>query len=535
MERKRKYTIEDMREKASLRGGECLSDEYLNTHTKLQWKCGKGHIFYATPSKILKGRWCRTCGNKKAAVNRRVSMEEISSIASSHQGKCLTETYDPKKKLTWQCQFGHKWEASIHNVKKGSWCPICAKGKGGRKRLNLDDMRRFAANQGGVCLSEEYINSDNKLKWRCKNGHEWEALPLSVKKGHWCPLCSGNKVLNLEILKKIADDRGGKCLSESYEGNHKKYKWQCSEGHVWFATYSNIYTGRWCPECSSGIGERLCRAYFEQLFMKPFPKTRPPWLINDDGFQMELDGYCKELSLAFEHQGRQHREFDNYFYNSDSQFEKRQFDDARKRILCKQHGITLIEVPQIPDELSLPKVQEFLINSCEDKGIVVPFERQKIKVQIKEAFSLSSREKLALLSEIAISKGGECLSTVYIRSNMKLRFKCKNHHEWETTAGVIIKGHWCPVCSSLEHGIARRLTITEMQELALDRGGHCLSPDYINANERLLWECSKGHQWLAIPNSIKRGSWCPICAKGNRVAANKPRKNIREQHSKKEK
>jgi hypothetical protein len=521
VKRKPKYTIEDMRKMALLRGGECLSEEYVDSQTRLQWKCAEGHTFYATPGKILRGRWCRVCGNKKAATSRRTGMEEIRSIATSHNGRCLTEEYDPKKKIEWQCQFGHKWEASIQNVKKGSWCPICARGKGGRKRLTLDDMKRFATNLGGVCLSEEYTNSDTKLKWRCKNGHEWGALPLSVKKGHWCPVCSGHKILDLEKLKRVANDRGGKCLSKSYEGNHKKYAWQCSEGHVWFATYSNIYTGTWCPECSSGIGERLCRAFFEQLFMKPFSKTRPPWLINDDGFQMELDGYCEELSLAFEHQGRQHREFTNYFYDSASQFEKRKFDDAKKRALCKQHGITLIEVPQIPYELYLPKVQEFLIKTCEDNGIVVPLERQNIKIQIKEAFSPSSREKVALLHEIAIAKGGECLSTIYISSNEKLRFRCKNNHEWETTPGVIFKGHWCPICSSLEHGKARRLTIVEMQQLALDRGGNCLSTEYINANERLLWECSSGHQWLAIPNSIKRGSWCPICAKSNLVATNK--------------
>jgi hypothetical protein len=27
----------------------------------------------------------------------------------------------------------------------------------------------------------------------------------------------------------------------------------------------------------------------------------------------------------------------------------------------------------------------------------------------------------------------------------------------------------------------------------------------------MLWECKGGHKWLANSNSIRRGSWCPVC------------------------
>jgi len=104
----KKYTIEEMRTIANKWGGECLSKTYVNVQTKLKWKCNKGHIFEATPSKILQGRWCQICRNKEAAKKRRISMEEINQIAESHNGKCLSKEYDPKEKLEWQCEFCHR-------------------------------------------------------------------------------------------------------------------------------------------------------------------------------------------------------------------------------------------------------------------------------------------------------------------------------------------------------------------------------------------------------------------------------------------
>ena len=382
-------------------------------------------------------------------------------------------------------------------------------------------MQKLAANHGGQCLSEFYDNSNSKLKWMCEHGHTWDALPLSIKKGHWCPICAGQEKPDLEQIQKIAYDRGGKCLSKHYQDNHTKLEWQCAEGHTFFANYSNISLGQWCPECSAGVGERICRVFFEQIFSKKFPKSRPHWLINQDGNQMELDGYCSDLALAFEHQGRQHHKQLDHFYSSENQFIKRQSDDKRKKSLCAENYIILIEVPQIPYELSLLKVQQFILEKCKANGVEIPENAENIKVDIHTAYNPTSKEKMRLITEAASAHGGVCISTHYAGGFVKLRFRCQNHHEWETTPGVILKGHWCPKCRDIQHGISRRLSIDDMNQLASKHNGRCLSNEYINANSHLLWECSKGHQWKAIPNSIKRGSWCPICAKENRHKHNR--------------
>jgi len=56
-------------------------------------------------------------------------------------------------------------------------------------------------------------------------------------------------------------------------------------------------------------------------------------------------------------------------------------------------------------------------------------------------------------------------------------------------------------------------TIEQAKELARARGGLCLSEQYINARSKLLWQCHLGHRWEQTSDNVKRGTWCPVCAK----------------------
>ena len=122
------------------------------------------------------------------------------------------------------------------------------------------------------------------------------------------------------------------------------------------------------------------------------------------------------------------------------------------------------------------------------------------------------RLTLEEVKKIAIDRNGKCLSKKYINSRTPIKWECKYGHQWEATVdGVKNGGHWCPVCAG-----NKKKTIVDMQELTQPKGGKCLSTIYYNMNTKLLWQCAKEHKWEAIPNNIKHGTWCPICAKENR-------------------
>ena len=168
-------------------GGTCLSKTYLGNNIKLTFKCKNGHIWEAVPSSIKQGVWCPICAKINRGEARKLTIEEMQSIAEKRKGKCLSKKYiNSKSKLRWQCEHGHIWEATVSTVMGGAWCPECA----GNKKLDMASMDRIAYERGGKCLSTEYKNLGTQLKWQCAYGHTWSAKPRDViHSKSWCPKC----------------------------------------------------------------------------------------------------------------------------------------------------------------------------------------------------------------------------------------------------------------------------------------------------------------------------------------------------------
>ena len=111
----------------------------------------------------------------------------------------------------------------------------------------------------------------------------------------------------------------------------------------------------------------------------------------------------------------------------------------------------------------------------------------------------------------------EVLSTRYINNEHPLMWECKRLHRWKATpvnvkGGKRKLGTWCLRCYNLRRRFHRRDSIERMKKLARARGGRCLSEEYISSKSKLLWQCQIGHRWSAVPDAIRRGTWCPVCA-----------------------
>ncbi len=139
----------------------------------------------------------------------------------------------------------------------------------------------------------------------------------------------------LENMQSIAALRGGQCLSTQYTNAHTHVEWRCSEGHRWKALPSNVKRGQWCPTCSkrNRPSEEKCRIILERLTGNKFPKYH---LTKEN---LELDGFCSELNIAFEYQGRQHYAYSPFFHGSHMRFRSQQERDRRKKQICYDSGI----------------------------------------------------------------------------------------------------------------------------------------------------------------------------------------------------
>ncbi len=186
---KTKKTIEDMQKVANQRGGKCLSKIYTDMRTKLTWKCTNGHRWEARPDNIKSGTWCPICAKKARAKKKKLAIEELQKIAVSRNGRLLSKNYiNCKIPIRWECKYGHSWQATADNVKRGHWCPVCA----GKRKKTIEDIRKMAKQRRGECLSKIYTNMRTKLIWQCAKGHQWEARPYNIKQGTWCPICARN-------------------------------------------------------------------------------------------------------------------------------------------------------------------------------------------------------------------------------------------------------------------------------------------------------------------------------------------------------
>lgn len=240
-------TIDKMKRIAKENGGECLSEDYKNSSTKLKWQCSEGHIWEAKPSGIKSGCWCPVCGGTK-----RHTILEMQQVALLKGGKCLSQSYkDNKTKLKWQCEKGHIWEARPNNIMVSSWCPTCSS----NPKYTIKDMQDIAQQKGGKCLSDNYIDGRTKLTWKCSSGHIWESRPINITRGSWCPLCAianlgSERRLSIQDMIVLAELKGGKCLSTAYKNSKSKLIWQCEKEHTWEAVPTSIKSGHWCPQCA---------------------------------------------------------------------------------------------------------------------------------------------------------------------------------------------------------------------------------------------------------------------------------------------
>jgi len=427
-------------------------------------------------------------------------MADMCELARVKGGVCLSSEYlGTDTKLTWRCSAGHVWEARPAKIKRGQWCRHCA----GLAPKGLAFLATLAAKRGGECISNSYLGMDKAAEWRCANGHEWLARPSNVRSGTWCPFCAGKRQ-EMADMHALAQSRGGTCLSIDYLGQANKLEWQCKDGHRWRATPGSIKNGSWCPHCNVNYGEEICRAYFEEIFSKSFPKSRPSFLRTKLRGVLELDGYCEELALAFEHHGGQHYKRVAHFHRHQDDFRRQQYRDEKKQQLCRAAGVTVIEIPEVPRLTPLDQLPGVISSRLRAARIEVSRDPSEVKVDLNRVFD---RSALEVLLHIARSRGGKLISTSYLGDKNPLEWICKEGHQWKAAPNGIKNGTWCPYC----YGNVRT-GIDEVRARALSKGIVLLSTEYLGTNRKLHWRCEKGHDWWAIPHKVLHETGCPRCA-----------------------
>ena len=95
------------------------------SHKKMWWYCSEGHEWQASLANITRGQGCPQCVSKR--TRRVGLTEMLALAKKKGGKCLSSDYKNMKSKLEWECSAGHRWVATPSRVMhSGSWCPMCS-------------------------------------------------------------------------------------------------------------------------------------------------------------------------------------------------------------------------------------------------------------------------------------------------------------------------------------------------------------------------------------------------------------------------
>ncbi|MDG0059150.1 zinc-ribbon domain-containing protein [Priestia sp. P5] len=240
---------------------------------KVWWKCKLGHEWKAVVSSRVAGSGCSICSGHSVLSGYNDLSTKNPALAAEwnyNKNRMLTPemvSIGSSKKVWWQCELSHEWQASIWSRSKGNGCPVCA-----NKRVEIgfndlafkcpDIAKEWHPTKNINLKSTDVVySSSKKVWWKSSCGHEWDAkISDRYHKGNGCPYCASKRVLagyndlasqNKVLTEEWDYDNNTLEPSKVTPNSHKKVWWKCKKcRHHWQAIIKNRNKGQGCPRCA---------------------------------------------------------------------------------------------------------------------------------------------------------------------------------------------------------------------------------------------------------------------------------------------
>ena len=195
-------------------------------------------------------------------------------------------SYGSRRKVWWQCDHGHRWQAAVYTRTGGeSGCPYCA---GKRPWPGFNDLASqypdlaaqwHPTRNGDLTPDQVLCGSNRRVWWQCPQGHQWSAIVKSRTEGAGCPYCASRQVSAgfndlaarfPHLAQEWHPEKNGRLTPRDVvPGSRRKVWWQCAKGHVWQAAISSrAVDGAGCPVCAGkqvAAGENDLATLFPHL------------------------------------------------------------------------------------------------------------------------------------------------------------------------------------------------------------------------------------------------------------------------------
>lgn len=334
-----KLTYEQVKEYIESFGYTLISKEYINSSTKIEVMCPKGHLYEVRFNDFKSGYRCKICSMK--GINKKYNYEYVKKYFENFNYKLITSEYNScDEYLDVQCPNGHDYKTTFSNFKSGYRCKECA----GVLKLSYSAVVKSINNAGYKLLTpkREFKNVNTHVKIQCNNGHIYSTKLAVFNRGYRCPYCSKKKV-DIDMAREYIEGNGYELLSENYIDNRQKLDIKCNNGHVFQMSYNKFKDSNCrCTICTSSSGEQTIFKILKDNNIDFVHQHR----FDDCKYDKHLpfDFYIPSINLCIEYDGIQHFEAVDFF-GGEEDLEKTKLYDSIKNKFCHDKGIRLIRIP----------------------------------------------------------------------------------------------------------------------------------------------------------------------------------------------
>lgn len=515
------------------------------SHEKVWWFCSKGHSFQSEIRERANGSGCPYCSNRKILAGYNDLLTTNPMLASEwnydKNGELLPSQIGEgsAKTVWWKCSLGHEWSSTVTHRKRGNGCPYCSNKRILRGYNDLATIHPEIATEwnyeknGGLTPFEVAPASSKRVWWKCKNGHEWQAVILHRHQGHNCPICVNQKVqigqndlatTHPSLVSEWHTHKNGLLRPTDVVAGSKQRVWWIGKcGHEWQSPINSRTNGTGCPICAKGarisFPEKCTFYYIKMYFPDAEENVRLPQLNG-----LEIDIYIPSLRIGIEYDG--------------SRWHTDLLHDLQKDTLCEANEITLYRIREAGCEISdkstwlkladsgtseLERVITHLLKSVLKiaEPVYVNIERDQLRIYSAMQLYIRDHSLETLFPDLAKhwhpTKNGQLKPTQFSPfSKAHVWWLGDCGHEWESSISARTNSGGCPYCSNqrLLSGFNDLQTTHPHLLKEWDYEKNTISPTEIFAGSEILiwWKCERGHSWGAFPYRRKAGEQCPYCS-----------------------
>ena len=270
---------------------------------------------------------------------------------------------------------------------------------------------------GWELLSESYVNSRTKLKYRCDKGHVYYITWNKFRERKRCPKCYYDRDDFFDSIVAKCKESGYIVLTENYIDSETPLHLRCNKNHVFSMTWNSINSGSKCPQCfCSGRISAAEKEIIKHVRMV-LGSRKVYGNLKSIIYPYELDIYIPSKNLAIEYCG--------LYWHSEEQG-KDKYYHKRKYDMCRDKGIRLITVFEDEylrkRELVLDRINRELgvIHKVEiDNSPIFSFDLNCTLFLEENSFLLGQEERPKTLSILNGDKETLCVIS-YTKDNEKL-------------------------------------------------------------------------------------------------------------------